>query len=494
MPDYINPPGPPTDPVDISDSALDYIRGYFPNFNPQEAQLAVVIIAALALRAAGLNDLAGMVPRAIYRTFGADLIGLPPGDGSRATATVSISVRDSNGYTIEDGTLLGIEDVNGDLHLFQLVSPAVIPLGQTTISNVVVEAEQEGATANNITAGNVTMVDALDYVTNVTQQGTSSGGSDPEEDDDYLNRLSRRLGLIPRPVVAEDFANLMLVEWPEIYRAFARNRYTPGLNEIQEISHAATAGTITLVFEGQTTTALSFNETAASLKTRLEALSNIAVDEVIVTGGPWPTAPLRIEFTGTLGNSNRTQITAGTNSLTGGGGAASFSVVTARQGQVFNADTDDEITVGGIYEDGLGLSTTLKAEVAVFLAAQRLYGFVVNVADPTFHDIAIVYSIYKFPQYSDADVAAGIDAALRGFLSPLTWGSTPDDARAMVRDPEVALNSIIGVINGVQGVQRVNSVTIGLNGGAPAAANATMTGTWPLPRPATITGTIALMP
>lgn len=90
---------------------------------------------------------------------------------------------------------------------------------------------------------------------------------------------------------------------------------TAGINELQGIISSGTGGTFTLTYSGQTTGNLAWNISAAALKTALEALSNIAPGDVVVTGstGLW-----YVEFTGTLGEQNVSQMTIDTTNLTGG--------------------------------------------------------------------------------------------------------------------------------------------------------------------------------
>ena len=64
----------------------------------------------------------------------------------------------------------------------------------------------------------------------------------------------------------------------------------PAINEVQAIHTNATAGQFTLTFNGQTTTLLNYNATAAQVKAALESLNNIQVVEVTGTGAsdnPW---------------------------------------------------------------------------------------------------------------------------------------------------------------------------------------------------------------
>src|SRR5688500_5415463 len=109
MPDYINPAPLPTDPEDITQAAFDQGRLIFTNYDQRESQLATIVIIALAFRAAEVADLVPLIPKSIFRWFGANVIGLPPEDGTPASATVTIYVRDDVGYTIESDTVLTLE-------------------------------------------------------------------------------------------------------------------------------------------------------------------------------------------------------------------------------------------------------------------------------------------------------------------------------------------------------------------------------------------------
>lgn len=94
---------------------------------------------------------------------------------------------------------------------------------------------------------------------------------------------------------------------------------TGAKNERQSITQSgASAGTLTLTFGGQTTAGIAYNATAAAVKTALEALSSIDVGDVLVTGGPFGTAPVVVEFTGAHGQTDVAAITADSTGLTGG--------------------------------------------------------------------------------------------------------------------------------------------------------------------------------
>jgi hypothetical protein len=72
-----------------------------------------------------------------------------------------------------------------------------------------------------------------------------------------------------------------------------------GTAEVQTISATgATAGNQTLSLAGQVTGNIAWNAAASAVKTALEALSNVAVGDISVSGGPLNTTPIAITFGG----------------------------------------------------------------------------------------------------------------------------------------------------------------------------------------------------
>lgn len=103
----------------------------------------------------------------------------------------------------------------------------------------------------------------------------------------------------------------------------------PGQNEIQRVSipSAASGGTFTLTFEGQTTAAIAYNASAGDVETALESLSNIAPGDVVVSGA---SPQWFVEFAGTYANTNVAALSGNGASLTG---AASLTINTITEGR-----------------------------------------------------------------------------------------------------------------------------------------------------------------
>lgn len=101
----------------------------------------------------------------------------------------------------------------------------------------------------------------------------------------------------------------------------------PCQNEIQQFQlyGTPTGGSFALTYDGQTTAAIPYSASNATIETELEALPNIGVGDVAVSGGPLPGSAVIVEFTGSLGETNVSEMTIDGNGLTGGSISASAS-------------------------------------------------------------------------------------------------------------------------------------------------------------------------
>lgn len=91
-----------------------------------------------------------------------------------------------------------------------------------------------------------------------------------------------------------------------------------GTNEVQSVSlGSATAGSITITVDGQTTGAIAYNANAATVQTALESLANVDAGDIVVSGGPLPGA-ITLTFGGQYAGTNVPQVTVAPTGLTGG--------------------------------------------------------------------------------------------------------------------------------------------------------------------------------
>lgn len=192
-----------------------------------------------------------------------------------------------------------------------------------------------------------------------------------------------------------------------------------GVDEVQRLTFLSVpnAGTFTLTFGTETTAAINWNDSAATITGKLEALANIGSGNVVVTGSI-ASKQLNITFGGTLGDQNVGQITVGANALTSleGGTINTIADVAASLDRDVFLLYDDLGSVAFWADvDNNGASTPAAA-----IAANRH----VEVTTVVTGDSATVVAT-KFAAFIEAD--AKFTASAIG--NQITWANTLAGAR-----------------------------------------------------------------
>lgn len=166
---------------------------------------------------------------------------------------------------------------------------------------------------------------------------------------------------------------------------------TLGVSEVQSLDVDATGGTFTITWNGQTTGAIAYNALAAVVQTALEALSNIAPGDVVVTGGVGKSGggtPYVLTWSPYLGNV--AQPTATATALTGGGAAVTPGTTTAGVQQVGGLFADDKanITIQDTHAFGTLTFTGNVTAADHFTVNDVVYTFTATPSLPT--DVLVV--------------------------------------------------------------------------------------------------------
>lgn len=111
-----------------------------------------------------------------------------------------------------------------------------------------------------------------------------------------------------------------------------------GIDEIQTVTVVGTPDTYTLTYAGQTTASISHPATAATIKTRLEGLSNIAVDDVSVSGDSG--GPYTVTF---LNNLGKQDVATMSGTITAGGTNPYVTVGATQEGMTAVTSTDYQV-------------------------------------------------------------------------------------------------------------------------------------------------------
>ncbi|MFB7359678.1 hypothetical protein [Streptomyces gardneri] len=144
--------------------------------------------------------------------------------------------------------------------------------------------------------------------------------------------------------------------------------YAAVTNEVQTltVTGAPTGGTFTITWSGQTTAALAYNATAAQVQAALEALSNIAPGDVVVTGnagGPWT-----LTWGGTQLGENVAAPTT-TESFTGGT-TPDITIATTTGGDTATVTDGSQIFAGFLFTEVSFYPTTTKVAAPLMVHGQ----------------------------------------------------------------------------------------------------------------------------
>ena len=221
--------------IDSMNATLD--ANGFPGWSPQETHMAVIILSIIAQMFSEVAVVAATVVPAIWRAFGTQLLNIPYQNGAQAsvmsTWNFTNPAPDPGGYIIPAGQLVYV-----DGELFYVQNAVYAPPGTTSVTALLictdVGEEYNNLGGANVTAPRVQLASQIDWVTNVVTTGVTSGGSDPQSDVDYQNKLVATAQLqSPRIVTSDDFAKMAVSDLADeavgitIGRATAIDSYYP---------------------------------------------------------------------------------------------------------------------------------------------------------------------------------------------------------------------------------------------------------------------------
>jgi hypothetical protein len=204
-----------SDEATLADQAVERLREQWTDWEPNEGDLEVVQIEALASMAAAVAQQASVATEEIFRAFGTQLVGVPYEDGSPATTTVTFVLTDTEVHLVEDGTEI---DIDG--YAFLTVGDVTNVLGQGQINAVPVECAVIGVEGNGLGIS-AARISALAFVAEVLVDAPTSGGTDAMSDEDYLGALSRKLQLRADTLVTKRDHEYWALSYPEVGRAYA---------------------------------------------------------------------------------------------------------------------------------------------------------------------------------------------------------------------------------------------------------------------------------
>lgn len=155
------------------------------------------------------------------------------------------------------------------------------------------------------------------------------------------------------------------------------------------------------------------------------------------------------------------------------------------------------ITVFPLHEDGTLLSSGEKTALDDALQDVRELNFINKVDDPTLNTVAVTYNVLALPGFSQADVQDHVESALQSYISPESWGVPPagtnfGPSTDWLNTVKLYFYEVVQAISAANGVDRVLSLTIGLEGGTMGGTDVQLVGMVPIAQLGTITPTVTL--
>jgi hypothetical protein len=150
------------------------------------------------------------------------------------------------------------------------------------------------------------------------------------------------------------------------------------------------------------------------------------------------------------------------------------------------------VAVATVNAAGEPLSSAGKAQLAALFQERRGINFLVSVIDATYTAIDVAFTAVAHPGWVVADVQNRAIQAVRDYLDPANWGVGQDaDTNTWRLVSTVRRSELFVVLNLVEGLDYVATLTLATQGGTLGTADVTLTGPAPLTRPGTgITGTV----
>lgn len=479
------------DPTDLVNSALDQLNilleaAGFPGWNSADADALVIFLNTVAQIAADVNTTAATVLPAIFRAYGTQLLGIAYDNGTSATVSSTWQFTgpapDSVSWLIPAAAAV---IVSGSV--FYTTANYTATMGDLS-ATLTLTASDTGTAFNGLggiadSFPDVQLLNGINFVSTVQTNAVTSGGTDQETDDDYMDRLTAVLKLqAPRPITASDFADFTV-------------------SDIAENATGVAVGRATAI-DGfyPTARSLSTGGTGPTALTATGSLTNAAATVSIST----PPVPFAIAYpgatvTGTAVPGSTTVLASPAPTVSGftmSNNATSNETnetLTITEWQ----NVERTVTVYVTDTSGNALTSTQMDALQTWLASYREMNFQVFVEPPTYNTIYVSAEIHVQPPYvgNESSVEAAVQAALINWLDPFTWGniSNQGDTNSWLNATQgfnvVRYTSLYGVIENVPGVQYVDNSTLflGLSASPSGTSDITMAGVAPLPMSTTST-------
>lgn len=178
--------------TDLVDAAVQQFQTLAPNWNPSEGDTESLLIEALAVIVGqdvyAINQIPRVTLTGLLTLWG---VTRKPGVGASGTVRLSIAAGTSGAQTVPAGTGFRVTNSNGVVLELTSTSDVIADPGAGSFAYVPVQVVAPGVIGNGIPPGSVvTLAQPVGWVESASLFTASSGGQEPESDDDYFARAA----------------------------------------------------------------------------------------------------------------------------------------------------------------------------------------------------------------------------------------------------------------------------------------------------------------
>lgn len=118
------------------------------------------------------------------------------------------------------------------------------------------------------------------------------------------------------------------------------------------------------------------------------------------------------------------------------------------------------VTIVPVSADGRPCSEATKLELQQFLDERREINFVINIVDPSYLPIHVIYTAIAFPGEDPAEIHAEAKENVEQLLDPASFGGGSADPPEWRHDNIVYFWEVVAALNAVEGLDRVTALTV----------------------------------
>jgi hypothetical protein len=430
-------------PGDLYDEAVDYASTALPEFSPRTGTVEDALLQATSYVGGQLIAAINRLPDGLMDGI-MNLFGLVRKEASFATGTAIFTAVDSAGANIPTGTQVGYIETTSSgtiLHVFETIEPATITAGNTTSSQVDIQAVTTGSVPSLVVDDPLIILTQTNRLLSAKIGADVTQGLAAETDAEYFTRGATFLsGLTQGLVTSTQITNRVL--------SLLAGTSTPD-NDFTGVT--LSTGWRCNVYDLTDLTVVeptgNFVRSSGTVTVTVPSGHGIGVNDEIQVSTPDSTSAFDGYFTVT--SSNATDISWAQSGTNASATAVNSYIYHLDGMDTAAADAAGNATIVICDEHGDSLKSADFATIVNDVTDRTVAGLTINYMPAMIVPISCSIDIVIKAGYSSFEVLAAVEEYIESVVSPANWDWAS----------EVKANLIIARVSQVEGVDYVDSVT-----------------------------------